>query len=113
MSWWFQSNDTEKAELLLLVDNGPCDGFVAEVVRITKSLNLDGQKLGELLLSVVSVDNAERARKLVVCAIPEERLSPGTRTLLLVLFSPLVVPFLILRGLWRWWLRFFHAVVPQ
>ncbi len=117
MSWMYQSNDAEKKQLLELVDRGPCDGFIAEVVRITKPLNLDGLKLGELLLSMVSVDNAARARKLVVCSIPAERLAQGPKGIVTVLFFPLTF---IARLCWWFlsWLgrgckRFFDAVVSQ
>lgn len=113
MSWWFQSNEGEKQELLLLVDAGYREGFEAEVVRITKPLNLDSKKLAQLLASMVKVDNISRARKLVDVSIPRERLAKGPRTVAFVMCLPLEVAFWVLQGLWRWWLRFARAVFPS
>lgn len=117
MSWMYQSNEDETAQLKVLIDGGPSDGFAAEVVRITKPLNVDGEKLAEMLSNLVKEDNLPRARKLVECLIPEERLAQGPKAIVTVLVFPLTFTarlcWRFLSWLWRGWKRFFDAVVPQ
>ena len=121
MSWMFQSNDPEKRQLKELIDDYPfgdesadLDKFKQDVIAISKPVNVNHEKLAQLLGMLVSANNKSRARKLIDASVAKERLADGPKRFFKILFFPLLfavgMVVIVFRGPYRWGKRMIDAL---